>query len=116
MSTNNHIDLVEFPAKSPEELLTVKNFFANVFGWKFNDYGDGYSDTQSSGLTFGINANKENAQSMPLTVLYSENLEETKQKVINAGGKIIADIYEFPGGRRFHFTDPAGHELAVWGK
>jgi len=115
MSTHNQTDLIEVTAK-PEQMKEMKPFYADAFGWEFTDYGDEYSDTQSSGLTFGINASEQNKQTMPLTVIYSENLEGTKDKVIKAGGKIIADIYAFPGGRRFHFTDPAGNELAVWGK
>lgn len=116
MSKHNKIDLIEFPVNSPEELKTLTAFFSKVFGWTFKDYGPTYSDTQDSGVTFGINGSDNEKQTMPLTVLYAENLEETKQNVIDAGGKIIADIYSFPGGRRFHFTDPIGTELAVWSK
>ncbi|MFS8131258.1 MAG: VOC family protein [Candidatus Dojkabacteria bacterium] len=116
MSKNNQTDLIEFPAKSPEELKAITTFFSKVFGWNFKEYGTEYSDTQGSGLTFGVNASENNKQSMPLAVIYAENLEETKANVIDAGGKIIADIYSFPGGRRFHFTDPAQNEFAVWGK
>jgi predicted enzyme related to lactoylglutathione lyase len=114
MSNNNHIDLIEFPAKSPEELKATTDFFTAVFGWKYKDWGGVYSDTSDSGLTSGVIAAEPNKPTMPLAVIYSKNLEETKEKVIKAGGKIIADIYTFPGGRRFHFTDPAGNELAVW--
>ncbi len=127
MSTHNQIDLIEkrynydvdpdlieFPAKSAEEHKLTKDFFTNVFGWQYKDWGDDYSDTHDSGLTSGIVSAEDNRQSMPLTVIYSKNLEETKEKIITEGGKIIADIYSFPGGRRFHFTDPSGNELAVW--
>jgi uncharacterized protein len=51
-----------------------------------------------------------------LVILYSEKLEDTKSKVEKAGGKIVQDIFSFPGGRRFHFDDPDGNELAVWAK
>lgn len=114
MKTNNKIDLIEFPAKSPEELKLITKFFSEVFGWQYKEWGPEYSDTQDSGVVCGVNSSDNNKQSMPLTVIYVENLEETKENVIKAGGKIIADIYSFPGGRRFHFTDPAGHELAAW--
>jgi predicted enzyme related to lactoylglutathione lyase len=114
MSKNNHIDLIEFPASSPDELTKLKGFFTNVFGWQYKDYGGGYSDTADSGVTLGINATGDGQSNMPLTVLYVEDLEATKEKVVQADGTILVDIYSFPGGRRFHFTDPAGHELAVW--
>jgi len=111
---HNQIDLIEFPVHSPDELQTTKKFFSEVFGWKYKDWGDSYSDTTESGLSSGINSDKN--QSMPLTVIYSEDLEATKAKIISGGGKIIVDTYDFPGGRRFHFTEPNGSELAVWSK
>jgi predicted enzyme related to lactoylglutathione lyase len=112
MSTHNHIDLIEFPAKSPEALQVTRDFFTHVFGWEYKNWGESYSDTADSGLTSGINHDKN--QSMPLTVVYSEDLEATKEIIVKNGGKIIVDTYEFPGGRRFHFTEPNGSELAVW--
>jgi len=112
MATHNQIDLIEFPVKSAEELKQSKDFFSHVFGWKYTDWGDEYSDTTESGTSSGVNA--DGGASMPLTVIYSANLEETKELVVKNGGKIIADTYAFPGGRRFHFTEPSGNELAVW--
>ena len=114
MTTNNHIDLIELPASSPEELKATADFFTNVFGWNYKDWGGVYSDTSDSGVTSGIIAAEQGKPTMPLAVIYAKNLEETKQNIVEAGGKIITDIYSFPGGRRFHFTDPAGNELAVW--
>jgi predicted enzyme related to lactoylglutathione lyase len=35
-------------------------------------------------------------------------------KVAASGGTIVKEIFSFPGGRRFHFTDPSGNELAIW--
>lgn len=114
MPKHNHIDLIEFPVQSPEDLKTTRDFFAGVFGWKYKDWGESYSDTTESGTSSGINS--DHRQSMPLTVIYSENLDATKDLVVKNGGKIIRDTYEFPGGRRFHFTEPNGNELAVWSK
>lgn len=117
MTKNNQIDLIEFPANSPEELQKVTNFFTEVFGWQYKDWGGVYSDTQDSGVASGVNASDVGERQVkPLAVIYSEDLEVAKQKVIDAGGTVTQDIYEFPGGRRFHFTDPAGNELAVWGE
>lgn len=112
MATHNQIDLIEFPVKSAEQLKQTKEFFSIVFGWKYKDWGDDYSDTTDSGASSGINA--DDGSTMPLTVIYSSDLEKTKELVQKNGGKIIVDTYSFPGGRRFHFTEPNGNELAVW--
>lgn len=114
MATNNQIDLIEFPVKSAEQLKQTKEFFSNVFGWKYNDWGSDYVDTSDSGAASGVNA--DGGSSMPLTVLYCDDLEAAKEAIIKNGGKIIVDTYSFPGGRRFHFTEPNGNELAVWSK
>ena len=112
MATHNKIDLIEFPVASSEALQQTKSFFSTVFGWTYNDWGGDYVDTSDSGAYSGINA--DGGSSMPLTVIYSNDLEKTKELVVQNGGKIIVDTYEFPGGRRFHFTEPNGNELAVW--
>lgn len=114
MATHNKVDLIEFPVKSSAELQQTKSFFSNVFGWSYNDWGKDYSDTTDSGASSGINS--DGGSSMPLTVIYSSDLEKTKELVVQNGGKIIVDTYTFPGGRRFHFTEPSGNELAVWSK
>jgi len=112
MPQNNQITLLELPLKSATDLQKTKTFLTNVFNWTYTDYGDEYSDTTDSGTAFGLNAT--NSSTMPLTVIYSEDLEKTKELVIQNGGTIIVDTYSFPGGRRFHFTEPSGNELAVW--
>lgn len=113
MSKNNQIDLIEFPAKDASEAKTVTEFFSTVFGWKYKDWGSVYSDTADSGLQSGVIAT-DDRPTMPFAVIYADDLDSMKSKIIKAGGKITRDIYPFPGGRRFHFTDPAGNELAVW--
>ncbi len=114
MSTNNHIDLVEFPASSADEVQKVTAFFVAVFDWQFKKWGDDYSDTHDSGVTAGVNGNESKEQTAPLAVIYSTDLEGTRDKIVAAGGKITYPINSFPGGRRFAFTDPVGNELAVW--
>jgi predicted enzyme related to lactoylglutathione lyase len=111
---NNCIDYIEFPAKSDNELATAKQFYGSAFGWIYKDWGDDYADTRSSGVGTGINADRSHQPRQPLVVLYAESLEESHAKVVAANGKITKDIFAFPGGRRFHFVDPAGNELAVW--
>ncbi len=112
MAVHNQIDLIEFPVRSGEQLRQTRDFFSIVFGWSYKNWGDEYSDTSGSGLNSGINGDSVSAT--PLTVIYSADLEKTKELVRQNGGKIIVDTYEFPGGRRFHFTEPNGNELAVW--
>lgn len=95
------------------DLERAKTFYTNSFGWRFTDYGPEYTafegDYVDGGFTTG-----EPVKGSILVILYSENIEESKDKVIKAGGAIVKDIFSFPGGKRFHFTDPDGYELAVW--
>ena len=93
----------------------VKAFYSKAFGWSFTDYGPAYA-AFDEGLEGGFDASDEGAKAPPLPVLFSENLERSLDAVVKAGGKIVKPIFEFPGGRRFHFTDPDGNELAVWAK
>jgi predicted enzyme related to lactoylglutathione lyase len=111
---NNHIDYVELPAADAQQVAANKEFFTAAFGWKYQDWAPGYVDTHSSGVVSGIAADAGERQRRPLPVIYSDQLEAARAKVISAGATLIKDIYAFPGGRRFHFTDLAGNELAVW--
>ncbi len=113
---NKHekINYVEFPAKDIE---VAKTFFTTVFGWSFVDYGLEYTAFSKAGLDGGFFKSELNSSSdkgSTLIVLYSENLEATQSKIEKARGKIVKPIFSFPGGRRFHFTDPNGNEYAVW--
>ena len=113
-SKDNQIDYVEFPAASAAALRAAKQFYAAVFGWTFQDWGEDYADTKSSGIGSGINSDPSHRAPTPLIVLFSSELEATRTKVIAAGGKITKETFSFPGGRRFHYLDPAGNQLAVW--
>lgn len=113
---NNHINYVELPAK---DLEASKLFFSRCFGWEFEDYGPDYTAFFNSGLEGGFF--RADLVSRPqtgaaLVVLYSDDLEVTLVKVEQYGGTIEQPIFEFPGGRRFHFLDPCGNEWAVWSK
>jgi predicted enzyme related to lactoylglutathione lyase len=117
MSNNpkeNRIDYVEFPATSDAALRASKMFYNEVFGWSFKDWADNYVDSQSSGIASGINSDPSHRPPAPLVVLFTSDLETTKARVIKAGGRIVKDIFPFPGGRRFEYVDPAGNQLAVW--
>ena len=114
MSEHEKIDYVEFPATDIEG---TKNFFVKVFGWKFKDYGSDYTSFSNRGLNGGFYKSDQKATTgtgSALIVFFSNELEATQRKIENAGGQIIKPIFSFPGGRRFHFSDPSGNEYAVW--
>lgn len=111
---DNKIDFIEFPAKNIFDISKAKTFYGKAFNWAFNDWGEDYIDTSSSGLGSGFNADPDHRPHNPLIVIYVKNLQETCTKIIESGGKITREIFSFPGGRRFHFKDPIGNELAVW--
>jgi len=108
---SNHINYVEFKAK---DLEAIKQFYSQAFGWHFQDYGPNYIAFSNSGLEGGFSKSDGAVADGALVILYHENLEEIKGKIVDSNGIISSDIYSFPGGRRFHFRDPAGNELAVW--
>jgi predicted enzyme related to lactoylglutathione lyase len=112
MRKTGKLDYLELPATGAT-LDGVKAFYAAAFAWSFTDYGPTYS-AFDEGLEGGFQADAGEAAGRPLPILFSEDLEETLAAVEAAGGKIVKPIFAFPGGRRFHFTDPAGNELAVW--
>jgi len=114
MNRHEKIDYVEFAAK---DLEATKTFFGTVFGWGFTDYGPEYTAFANAGLDGGFF--QADLQSSPanggaLIIFYSADLEATLDRIREAGGTIVKPIYSFPGGRRFHFTEPSGNEFAVW--
>ncbi|OWK22402.1 glyoxalase [Mesorhizobium amorphae CCBAU 01583] len=111
MKLTGKLDYLEMPATGGT-LDSVKAFYSAAFSWSFTDYGPTYS-AFAEGLDGGFQADAGEAPAKPLPVLYSQDLEETLAAVENAGGTIIKPIFSFPGGRRFHFIDPAGNEMAV---
>lgn len=113
-SRESHFDYIELPTKNREGLKKAKSFYSSVFGWSFKDWGDEYADTGDSGVASGLNGDPSQAPPYPLVILYAQNIEAKKKEIATAGGKITRDIFAFPGGRRFHFTDPTGNELGIW--
>lgn len=112
----NHekINYVELPASDFE---ATRAFFGEVFGWTFKAWGEEYLAFHNAGLDGGFYRSKlqsTTANGAALVVFYSESLEETQSKIERAGGKIVLEIFDFPGGRRFHFSDPNGNEFSVW--
>jgi predicted enzyme related to lactoylglutathione lyase len=108
---DRRIDYIELPTV---DLIEAKRFYREVFGWKFVDYGPEYTSFNDGRLDGGFRKEPIVQRGGPLIIIYSINLELIKDKVKSAGGTIVKDIFEFPGGRRFHFADPSGNELAIW--
>jgi len=108
---DNHINYVEFKAKDLEK---IKEFYTTSFDWAFTDYGPTYVAFSESGLQGGFEKTESEIVNGALVILYHKNLDFIKSKIIKSSGEISKDIFSFPGGRRFHFIDPAGNELAVW--
>lgn len=111
MNIHHRINYIEMQAG---DFGSVKDFYGSVFGWTFTDYGPDYTAFNDGALDGGFAKGNKRAQGSPLVILYSDNLEKTRDAVTAAGGTLLQDIYVFPGGRRFHFADPAGNELAAW--
>lgn len=110
MREDGKIDYLELPAG---DIGGIKDFYGRAFGWTFQDYGPTYA-AFDQGLDGGFDADPAERTRAPLPVLYAHDLETMLERVEAAGGVILRSIYAFPGGRRFHFRDPAGTELAVW--
>ena len=110
---NNHkINYIEFVSTDIER---TKKFYSTVFGWSFEDWGPEYISfsSASAGIDGGFRSGAAPIGS-PLVVLYSTDLAATQEAIIAAQGAITVPIFDFPGGKRFHFSDGAGNELAVW--
>lgn len=114
MSENLKIDYVEFPAS---DFDAVQNFYQQTFGWNFTEYGPDYrafSDGKIDGGFYRSGGKSTTANGAALVIFYALDIDEAKEKVQANGGTIVKDIFAFPGGRRFQFTDPHGNELAIW--
>jgi len=114
MNQHEKLNYIEFPAR---DLEATKAFFEKSFSWQFVDYGPEYTAFSDQGLDGGFYQSDlpvAEASGGALVIFYSNDLDKTLSKVEAAGGNIIKPIFSFPGGRRFHFAEPSGNELAVW--
>ena len=111
LKPEKQIDYIEIPAK---EIARTKEVYQTVFEWKFEDYGADYTSFFDGRLGGGFTTERPAPAHGLLLVIYGSDLVDFQKKIQAAGGKIVKDIFSFPGGRRFHFTDPNGNELAVW--
>lgn len=108
---DRQIDNIEF---NVSDIARSKAFYAAVFGWKFTDYGPAYTEFSDGRLTGRFTTGEPVRPGGPLVILYADDLQVTQRRVQAAGGTVSRAVFAFPGGRRFHFTDPDGFELAVW--
>jgi predicted enzyme related to lactoylglutathione lyase len=113
---HHKITYIEFTTTNIEQ---AKKFYATVFGWSFQDWGPDYVSFSAAeaGIDGGFSkgeASEGPGKSAPLIVLYSADLKATEAAIVAAGGSIVVPTFEYPGGRRFHFSDGIGNVLPVW--
>jgi hypothetical protein len=110
---HHKITYIEF---TTTDIARTKQFYSTVFGWKFKDWGPDYIDCPATeaGISIGFAKGEAQGKAAPLIVLYSANLKETEAAIVAAGGSVVVPTFEFPGGRRFHFSDGVGNVLGVW--
>jgi predicted enzyme related to lactoylglutathione lyase len=111
---DRRVDYVEFGAPGPDGVAAARAFYERAFGWRFTDYGPDYTAFEDGRLAGGFTSDRPAGAGGPLVVLFAVDLADAERRVREAGGAITQPPFDFPGGRRFHFVDPAGNELAVW--
>ncbi len=114
MSQENKIDYLEIPCTNLE---ASKTFFSTLFGWEFEMFGEEYAAFNNAGMPGGFyqaSTSFKLSDGVPLVVIYRADLEKAMEDVTAAGGTVTHPVFEFPGGARFHFTDPSGNEFAMW--
>jgi predicted enzyme related to lactoylglutathione lyase len=110
MRQNFQIDYLEFPSTNG---LATRKFFEEAFGWSFTSFGPDYTGIDDAGIDAGIDGSSGRVAA-PMAVIRTADLEAAEREVTMAGGTITRAAYDFPGGRRFHFREPGGNEMAVW--
>ena len=107
---NEKIDYIEFPST---DRAATSDFFTSAFGWSMISYGPQYDALEGAGIDGGIDAAPARAVA-PLAIVRTQDLDDAERRVVAAGGVITREQFDFPGGRRFHFREPGGNEMAVW--
>ncbi|MGJ8562170.1 MAG: VOC family protein [Alphaproteobacteria bacterium] len=113
MNAVTPLNYIELPVT---DMAAAKAFYEKAFGWTYQDYGPTYAALTNAGVDGGLDAASDRKPSSDgaLVVLFDQELEACEARVTAAGGTISTPIFAFPGGRRFHFRDPCGNDLAVW--
>lgn len=104
------LNYVELPAG---DIGAARAFYEAAFGWSMTGFGPTYAATTTGDTDIGLQADEAEATRAPLAVIEVDDLEAALAAVEQAGGTVVRPIFAFPGGRRFHFTDPSGNELAA---
>lgn len=112
-ANDRRIDYIEF---NVADLARARAFYEQTFGWTMTDYGPEYCAFADGRLEGGFTTQGAPNPGGPLVILYADDLAATQARIEAAGGRIVRPAFDFPGGRRFHFADPDGYELAVWTK
>lgn len=110
MTTLPRPDFIELPA---DDIDAARSFYEGAFGWDMNAFGPSYACTTTGDVDVGLQADPLERCAAPLVVIRVDDLDDAMAAVVRAGGAITRPIFGFPGGRRFHFRDPSGNELAV---
>ncbi len=110
---NNQIAYVELPTT---DIAALRTFYAELFGWTFFNLGDDYAVFQNAGVEGGINPNKNDRTKSPLVLIESDDAEGMQDRIRAAGITILVPLFDYPGGKRFHFLDPSGNEMGVFQK
>jgi uncharacterized protein len=111
MNRDKKIDYIEFKAN---DISAIKAFYTSVFDWQFTDYGPDYTSFSDGRISGGFDKGEVITGAGPLIVIFVDDLPATLDSVRSHGGTITKEIFSFPGGSRFQFTDPSGNELAAW--
>jgi len=114
MTTSGNDRRIDYIEMAATDIAATKRFYQEVFGWKFTDYGPEYTSFEDGRLAGGFYKAPAAKAGTVLVVIFASDLEAMEQKVRAAGARIVKPIFSFPGGRRFHFADPGGNELAIW--
>jgi predicted enzyme related to lactoylglutathione lyase len=114
LQSTEHDRRIDYIELSVTDVAGAKRFYGEAFGWRFEDYGPDYASFADGRLTGGFTKVEAVRAGGPLIVIFVLDLEAVEKRVRDAGGKVVRPTFSFPGGRRFHFADPSGNELAVW--
>ncbi|QHN05186.1 VOC family protein [Granulicella sp. WH15] len=109
--SENKIAYFELPSTN---VSALKEFYGQLFGWTFQDYGDDYAAVENGGLEGGFNGDPASKSKAPMVIVETADIRTTLKRVQEAGSTITMQIFAYPGGQRFHFLDPSGNELAIF--
>ena len=114
MGTSGNDRRIDYVELAVSDVARSRSFYGEAFGWTFKDYGPAYCEFSDGRLTGGFAKGTPAGSGGPLVILFADDLDDTQRRLEAAGARIVKPIFAFPGGRRFHFLDPDGYELAVW--